>query len=430
MQRLGIYLLALTVGSYAAGSGLAQPDPQSLPERAVIEQFGERQLLELRPNPDGSHREFTVYALSRPAGIDQIMRPRDGGGQIVNTASQEVRLPSGETRSVTQVYVNQPVAYLRLEATVSVRDGWLDVGGQRVWSKSSSGSFDLLWGTAWTLTFGLVSLFWLPNLTESTTYARTIPIPTTVATGAVTPYVGTPLLIEYGGGGNCFAFQDYDSSLSLDSGLLQPGRVYVLRTRVACGSPAAGIVGSAEVLTAPVRVEYERVGLPAQDARGIDPAPLQHGLPVGSGGEVRDYTPFPGWFPINPGQILPFSYSLGQVDRLWSTTWFDDPNTRSYFRFDQPYDGRPIPVCMAGHWDSTPEDRQVWVCDSRQNFRRTAADPAGPVTLPTPSMAQEATAVYFQQETGPTGEQVSRLVVDYRPPAPVVVSLRDVFEPY
>jgi hypothetical protein len=255
MRRLGIYTLAALL----AGVGLARPDPMSLPDRAVIEQFGERQLLELRPNPDGSPKSYTIYALTRPAGIEQMMRPLDGEGRVVDTASRVVPLEPGVKQTVTQYYTNQQVAYLRVDFTVQVRDGSLTHNGQVVLTNNPSISGvpmwqHLLWGAAFIASGGLIALFWLPPMgTMTTTYNTVIPLD------------GRWHRFTFGGGGGCGAARGFYAPLYLYSRSLQPGGIYHSRLRIWCAGGTTGIAGENFTMLRPLQVIVDPA--PA----GIDP---------------------------------------------------------------------------------------------------------------------------------------------------------------
>jgi hypothetical protein len=222
-----------------AGFGLARPDPQSLPDRAIIEQFGERQLLELRPNPDGSPKNYTIYALSRPVGMGQMMLPLDRGRQVVNTASESIPLEPGRTRTITQYYVNQQTAYLRVDFSISgVRYGWLYYNGQRVMRFDPGlpmGWYRQLWSVLNAVTAGIISMFWIPGTTQAQTHT------------AVIPLTSGRHHISYGGGGYCFALRNANNYHYFDASRLQPGRVFHVRARVWCGGGTIGIARTTEV---------------------------------------------------------------------------------------------------------------------------------------------------------------------------------------
>lgn len=416
-----------------------------LPERAVVDRFGDGQQLELRPSPDGSPREYSVLALTRMAGVGQQLQPLGIRDTIVNTAQQTVELKPGVEESVTVNYVMQNVAYLRIEQTIRVRDGALYRNGQRVLTKSSANFNNLLWGVLWVTTGSLVSLFWIPSVEETQIHTEAIP---------VTP--GSPAIrFVYGGGGDCFAFQGYWNEFWVDPGALIPGRVYSVRTQVYCAGTLMGVRGSARIQTAPLHVEYQAVGLSRDLRHWGTPPSLQFGRPVGTGQWVRgsffgnaiipghrwEYDSAPtgrwiqdnrsdGWIPIE-GTTIPaipewvHIASASQVDRLWSTVreTHPDGDYTGQTLFDQPSNYLRYSVCVQSNYPHGCSEYRHLV------YRRTAASPPGPANLPTrPSISLEVAEVYTQTLTGPSGERVERLVVTPRPPAPIVVRLRDVFE--
>lgn len=236
MKRLGIYMLA----ALFAGFGLARPDPMSLPDRAIIEQFGDGQLLELRPDRYGNPKSYTIYALSRPAGMGQIMRPLDSpGGQVVDTASQIVPLEPGRTRTLTQYYVNQATAYLRIDFSISgVRYGWLYHNGQRV-LRFDPGQpmawYRQLWSVLNAATAGIISMFWIPGTAQAQTHTAVIPLDS------------GRHHISYGGAGYCFALRNANNYHYFDASRLQPGRVFHVRARVWCGGGTIGIARTTQV---------------------------------------------------------------------------------------------------------------------------------------------------------------------------------------
>lgn len=373
---------------------------------------------EFAPKPDGSSEDYTVYALTRHPRFGVEMKPLGRDRRIANTAPQQVTLDSVRSRDVKVEYVSQQVAYLRVEQTVAVRDGSLWRNGVEVLRKNSDGTRNnLLWGAAWVGSLGLVGLFWIANTVETQVYTEAIP----VTSGA------NPIEFRYGGGGNCLAFQPYQGVFWVNPSQLEPGRVYNLRTSVECSS-GAGIVGRALVQTAPVRVEYQRLGLPP-DARGSDndPAPLQFAPLLASGQTVNQvsapYQVSDGWIPAN-NLSLPFVYVPGQLDRLWSTRSIAGGGSEVDREvLDQPYDGRLIPVCTSVYYQGSKP-----VCAEWHNYRRIAADPPSGLQLPAPGMGQQISLVNTSVGTGPNGEKVEQLTVVPVPPQPQVVQITDTFQ--
>lgn len=230
---------------------LARPDPQQLPRDAVIEQFGERQLLELRPNWDGTSEPYVVYALTRPGATPgHQMVPLDGAGNPVNTFVWEGDLKSNETRQVTVEYQTQQTAYLRVDFHVAVPRGYLIHNGQTVLRMRPNTPHDgrmFAWGLGWVATMGLVSFFGVHPVNAVTqTYNTVIPLNSGVHR------------IEYIGGntGVICPARDHRHTLYLDSSRLRPGAIYYLQVDVACAGGTAGIVGRNRLIIQPFRLYW------------------------------------------------------------------------------------------------------------------------------------------------------------------------------
>lgn len=242
--------LALTIPGLVMPA-LARPNPQELPRAAQIEQFGERQLLELRPNPDGSPEPYVVYALTVPGATPgHQMMPLDAERRPVNTSVWAGNLHSNTTEHVTKEYQIQQTAYLRVDFHVAVPRGYLLHNGQTVLRMRPQTPHDgrmFAWGLGWVATGGLVSFFGVhPINAQNQTYTVAIPLNSGVHR------------IEYIGGniGVACPAQDHRHTLYLDSSRLRPGAIYHLQVDVACAGGIAGIVGRNRLIIQPFRIYW------------------------------------------------------------------------------------------------------------------------------------------------------------------------------
>jgi hypothetical protein len=306
-----------------AGFGLARPDPQSLPDRAIIEQFGDGQLLELRPNPDGSPKSYTIYALSRPAGMGRMMQPLDANREVVNTASQPVELRPGQTRTITQYYRNQAVAYLRVDFSMAgITHGDLSHNGQPVVTlREHVQTHNALWGILWAATSGLISLFWIPVGTASATYNTVIPLD------------GRTHEVFFHGGGGCFAFQPDRHTLTFNANQMQAGGIYHVHIHINCRGIPDGIRGVTWLHLRPLQVAVDP---PAPGASAVNTVARHLHFNTAGGGEIWSNN----------------SFQMDRVD----------------VRYSLLDTGRPVEV--VNHWETRQETRtrteEEWVCRYEQ----------------------------------------------------------------
>lgn len=222
----------------------AQEGVMDLPDKAVVNQFGENQLLEFRPNPDGSPRDYTVYGLTRRAATPgEELRPLNEDTPVA-TASQLVRLRTDLADTATIEYRQVQVAYLRVRFTVSVQDGELtrtqvtDCGNASICQRTTTIArvrpginLGLGWGLAWVATFGLIGIFAWPNATAEIVHDEVVPLNAASITFTV------------GGGGGCLAFSGAHDQITVNPSQLQPGRLYEVAAGLRCGGLFQGNVG-------------------------------------------------------------------------------------------------------------------------------------------------------------------------------------------
>lgn len=207
---------------------------QDLPDKAVVNQFGDNQLLEFRPNEDGSPRDYVVYGLTRRAATPgEELRPLDQGNPVA-TAPQTVRLRTDETTTATVEYQLEQVAYLRVRFTVSVQDGELrrlQGGNERVIASVRPGTnVTLGWGLAWVATFGFIGIFAWPNATAELVHDEMVPLN------------AAPITFTVGGGGGCLAFNGAHDQITVNPSQLRAGRLYELEVGLRCGGLFQGNV--------------------------------------------------------------------------------------------------------------------------------------------------------------------------------------------
>jgi hypothetical protein len=204
-----------------------------LPDKAVVDRFGENQLLEFRPNPDGSPRDYLVYGLTRQAATPgEELKPLDHRYDPVATAVQPVRLRTDVTRTATIEYQQERVAYLRVRFTVSgVQRAGLYRNGRLVAQAHNGIASNFFYAVAWAGSFGLISLFGMPTTTSETYYHERIPVSSTAA----------PITLSMDGGGICPAHSSPYRTLTINPASLQAGHLYDLEARFWCGGGAEGI---------------------------------------------------------------------------------------------------------------------------------------------------------------------------------------------
>lgn len=389
----------------------------SLPEWATSGQWGDGQVYKFAaPAPE---RSYTVYALSRPtSNPSRILRPRTDGGAVVKTASQTVTLSTQQPAQVTQVYTDQEVAYFDLTFTVSTRDGNFYRNGQQILTKSGSDYGNLLWGTLWTVSFGLISLFWIPSTTQTLHYTEIIPLNS------------PPIHYTFGGGGNCFSLGTNSAGFWIDPSRLQPGYVYPMYANVRCLDPTGGIWTEFGLLASIPTVQWNQQGLlprykfefVSSPAQGFD---LFAGNPsVAPGQFARNYSsPYGNQYSLHSGgtlpdsqhPTLPTSLPSFQVDRMWTLRdYADSGSTKFVAPFDQ------VTLCLQRDPDYPKS------CDSSATYRRTSASPPGPVSV-SPQWGFPATYVGQSVSRGPRGEDVSQPYVQYSIPSQTL-TLTDTFQ--
>ncbi|WP_018467057.1 hypothetical protein [Calidithermus timidus] len=329
MHKALLFSLALTLAS-----GLAQQQEQ-LPTRAVHDRGWGTFDYEFAPKSDGSPTDYTVYALTRRPQVGVEMRPLDRNRRPVNTAVQSVRLDPRQVQKVWVGYTNEKVAYLRIDQRVDVTDGALYRGGVQVLYKHGIDYGNLLWGTLWASTFGLVSLFWWPNTSVTQTYTEAIPLDS------------PPITFEYSGGGGCFAFQGFSGRFAVDPSLMQPGKLYYINTGMLCDGPGNGIRGYALGMTNPVAVNYAIEGVTRyHDGGGFSVASLGRDAQGGQAEWLLDRLLIPN------GRTWPQSSPSYPVERAWS-----DSVCLEYNRGDpgEPR-GCQVSVPLSRVWTDTPQN--------------------------------------------------------------------------
>lgn len=253
-MRNATIAIAIAIGLLTLAPALAgacDRSPRELKEKTEVRAWGERCLaLDLG---SAGEKTYAVTALSVPYAQGREIKPEDPTtGGLVNTYGQNVPVRAGEVARVAVTYKNADVAYLRIDHRVDVKDGVLRRNGQAVLTKSGIDYNNLLWGTAWALSFGLVSLFWWPNTSVTQTYTEAVLL--SPSAPAIT--------FEYGGGGGCAAVSGFEGRFVVDPKRMQPGKIYHVRTRVYCAGGAAGIAGYAEAVVDPVTLRYNPEGYP------------------------------------------------------------------------------------------------------------------------------------------------------------------------
>lgn len=234
----------------ALGLALGQNYPTNLTFERWTTPEGE--LLQLEGG-NRTSRTYRVTALSRldPQRPGFMLQPLYNGNTTVRTYDQKVPLSSLQETPVRVYYESTWVAYLKLDYSHSgVRDVWLYWDNQLLYAKSGSNYGNLLWGTLWTVSFGTISLFWIPS--GSGEYHTTIPI----------PLDDRVHVLQFGGGGDCFAARDWNGFYKVRSDLMQPGKIYWVQARNGCGGLGTGINGGLTQMVNPVRVDYQTTGLP------------------------------------------------------------------------------------------------------------------------------------------------------------------------
>lgn len=403
MRRWYVFLYA------AASLALAQ---QNLPEMASSSRWGDDQIFQFRaPAPT---RKYTVYGLTRPTANPAVtLKPLDQGRRVVNTASQQVTLSTAQEARATQDYTAQQVAYLDLTFTVNnVQKGSFYRNGQPILTKSGSNYDNLLWGTLWTVTFGLVSLFWLPSTSQTLHYTEIIPLDS------------PSIHYTFDGGGDCFSLGPGPSAgFWIDPSRLQPGYVYPMYATVSCYAPVGGIMVGFGLEASLPGVQWVRQGLPSY-AYAQNGFQLYRGNPnVAPGESAWEYSPsgneyalYSGYtLPDNQHPHLPTSLPLRgyQVDRMWTTA---ESAPTQIKRFVAPFND--VQLCL---------EQESEVCSKNATYRRVSANPPGPVTL-TPQWGFPATSVGQTVSTGPNGEQVSQPYVQYSTSSPLSITLTDTFQ--
>lgn len=332
---IAIGLLALA----PALAGACDSPPGELVQKAEVRAWGERCLaLDLG---ETSEKTYAVTALSVPYAQGREIKPVDPTTRgLVNTYGRNVPIRAGRVTPIAVTYRSADVAYLRIDHRVDVMDGVLRRNGQAVLTKSGIDYGNWLWGMAWVLSFGLVSLFWWPNTSVTQTYTEVVPL--SPSAPAIT--------FEYGGGGGCAALAGFESRFYVDPKRMQPGKVYHIKTGVYCAGGAAGVAGYAVGLVDPLTVRYAAENLP-QNGDGTSAASL--GNWPGANWNTMDVREMPipkdGAWPVD---------ASASIERSWSSSLC--------LEYDYLEDRR---VCAA----SAPLNR-VWT-DTPQNPAPVALNP-------------------------------------------------------
>ncbi|MCL6530475.1 hypothetical protein Mlute_01908 [Meiothermus luteus] len=229
-MRPVLFLLPLLLS--ASAQHLEAQGVMDLPDKAVVSQFGENQLLEFRPRPDGSPRDYLVYGLTRRAATPgEELRPLLGRDPVP-TAPVPVRLRTDMIRTATVEYQLERVAYLRVRFTVSgVERAGLYRNGRLVAGAYNGIASNFFYGLAWAGSFGLISLFGFPTTTSETYYHERIPVSSTAE----------PITLSMDGGGYCPAASSPYRTLTINPANLRAGYLYDLEARFWCEGGATGM---------------------------------------------------------------------------------------------------------------------------------------------------------------------------------------------
>jgi hypothetical protein len=294
-----------------------------LPDKAVVNQFGDNQLLEFRPNEDGSPRDYLVYGLTRQAATPgEELKPLQGN-RLVATAVQVIPLRTDRIETATIEYQQERVAYLRVRFTVSVQDGELrrSQGGQeRVIASVRPGiNVTVGYGLAWVATGGLIGIFAWPNNTAELYHDEVVPLNS------------APITFTVGGGGGCLAFRGAHDQITVYPNQLRAGRLYELEVGLRCGGLFQGnesYVGQRTHELVGFRIFIDGQRLPDPFVGRGSSASFEIGQTTGPTGSLYWNVPDPN-----------YTRRVGLIDRgVYPTRNVStQPSVPLYFRYDAMY---------------------------------------------------------------------------------------------
>lgn len=367
-MRKATILIAIGLLTLApALAGACDSPPREFVQKAEVRAWGERCLaFDLG---ETNEKTYAVTALSVPYAQGREIKPQDPTTRaLVNTYAQPVTLAAGAVRRAAVTYRSADVAYLRIDHRVDVKDGVLRRNGQAMLTKSGIDYNNLLWGTAWALSFGLVSLFWWPNTSVTQTYTEAIPL--SPSAPAIT--------FEYGGGGGCAAVSGFEGRFRVDPKRMQPGKIYHVRTRVYCAGGAAGIAGYAEAVVDPVTLRYNPEGYPRDPDGSVgawleiggSPVPWQTWVTADGTPLLNDASwPADGSFAVGRGwkPSVCLEYDYGENDRRYCAKQAPVARTST----DTPQD--PLSLPLNPHLEGSVSYR--WEGDEAQRVTRIDVSP-------------------------------------------------------
>ena len=227
-------------------------------------------------------------------------------------------LKAGEVTPARVEYQAQEVAYLVIHHTISLKDAWLyrkDASGREttIHERANGMNCNLLWGTLWTLTFGTISLFWLPTNGSTLIYAEAVPLNSGVIT------------FTCGGGGGCFAFREVNTPFVVDTARLRAGRAYMFDLETKCST--RGNASKVRMKHPKLWIKHVREGVHHPWNYEIR---LQQAWRFEAGRmvtEVALYNPdtfnefiTDNFLFLRDGDVVPKPLNLPMLDRGWDTT--------------------------------------------------------------------------------------------------------------